>query len=362
MVICFSRESCLPALRPARAPTVVGALLLALLLAGPVNAGCDGAAAPDASGATVGRPGMPLEPAAAGPSAQVPTHLSLGSVSEVLVDRSTRHTVSQGDNLTLIGARYGVSTRLLIQMNGLDPKAPLRVGQQLIVVARHVVPASLSDGMLINLPQRMVYLFRDGRVTRGFPVAVGRPAWPTPTGDFTVINRQTDKTWYVPKSIQEEMRREGKPVLTEVPPGPDNPLGRHWIGLSLPAIGLHGTIAPASIYGFRSHGCVRMHPDDVADLFDQVAVGDPGRIVYEPLLLARDGDGRIWFEANPDAYRRGGGTLDTVRAMARDKGIAEGEIDWARVATMLRERDGLAREAGSMTGADWRSATNGGLR
>ncbi len=281
-----------------------------------------------------------------GEPAGVPADRVAGPQVDAVVDRSALHVVARGDSLASIGARYGVSTRLIVAGNGLDARKPLRPGTTLSVTARHVVPPPLDDGIVINLPQRMLFFFRGGRLAAAYPVAVGRSDWPTPTGEFKVINRQTDKTWVVPVSIQEEMRREGKPVLTEVPPGPENPLGRHWIGLSLPAIGIHGTIAPASVYGFRSHGCIRVHPDDVAELFDRVAVGERGRIVYLPLLLAQGEDGRIWFEANPDAYRRGAGTPETVRAMARDRGIAEESIDWQLIATMLRARDGLAREVG----------------
>lgn len=265
---------------------------------------------------------------------------------DAIVDRSTEHLVVAGDSLTSIGARYGVSAKLIVQRNGLDPRKPLRPGQVLSVGARHVVPPALDDGIVINLPQRMLFQFRAGRLVGAWPVAVGRADWPTPTGEFKVVNRQTDKTWIVPRSIQEEMRREGRPVLTEVRPGPDNPLGRHWIGLSLPAIGIHGTNAPASVYGFRSHGCVRMHPDDVAELFERTTVGERGRVVYLPQLLAQGADGRIWFEANPDAYRRGAATIDAVRAMASDRGIAQDALDWPLLAAMLRERDGLAREVG----------------
>jgi len=263
-----------------------------------------------------------------------------------IVDRSAEHVVARGDSLASIGARYGVSVQLVVQQNALDPRKPLRPGQVLQVTARHVVPPPPDDGILINLPQRMLFLFRGGRLASAYPVAVGRASWPTPTGEFTVRTRETDKTWIVPVSIQEEMRREGKPVLTRVPPGPENPLGRHWIGLSLPAIGIHGTIAPASVYGFRSHGCIRVHPDDVAQLFDRVAIGESGRIVYQPLLMAQGSDGRIWFEANPDVYRKGAGTLADVRAMAAERGIAPESLDWRLVETMLRARDGLAREVG----------------
>ncbi len=269
-----------------------------------------------------------------------------GPSPDAIVERAFEHVVARGDSLALIAARNGVSARLLAADNALDPRRPLRPGQVVRVLARHVVPPPLEHGVVVNVPQRMVFQFRAGRLAGAYPAAVGRADWPTPTGEFRVINRQTDKTWIVPPSIQEEMRREGKPVLVEVPPGPENPLGRHWIGLSLPAIGLHGTNAPASVYGFRSHGCIRLHPDDVAELFDRTRVGERGRIVYLPWLLAQGGDGRIWFQANPDPYRTGGGADEQVRSMARERGIPEASIDWERVAAMAKARDGRAAEVG----------------
>jgi hypothetical protein len=78
----------------------------------------------------------------------------------------------------------------------------------------------------------------------------------------------------VPKSIQEEMRRRGQRVRTQVPPGPDNSLGQYWIGLNLAGYGIHGTIAPASLHRFRSPGCVHPYPDDIADLFVPVAIAE----------------------------------------------------------------------------------------
>lgn len=280
------------------------------------------------------------------------------STPDAIVERSVTHVIARGEGLGTLAARYGVGVSLIAAANGLDARKPVRIGQRIEVLARHVVPPPLADGIVVNVPQRMLYLFRAGRVVRSDPVTVGRSNWQTPTGEFTVINRQIDKTWIVPASIQQEMRDSGKPVLTSVPPGPENPLGRHWIGTSLPGIGIHGTNAPSSIYGFRSHGCIRMHPDDIAALFDAVRVGDAGRIVYRPLLLARAGDGRIWFEANPDAYRRGPGSIDTVREMARLQSIDETTIDWALVEESMRRRDGFARDVRRVGTAD--TGTPGG--
>lgn len=279
--------------------------------------------------------------------------------ADAIVEQLREHVVVRGEGLGSLAARYGVSVALVAERNALDPRKTLAVGQRVAIVSRHVVPPAIDDGIIVNVPQRMLFRFAAGRVVAAYPVTVGRRGWATPTGDFAVINRQTDKTWIVPPSIQEEMRREGKPVLTEVPPGPDNPLGRHWIGTSLPGIGLHGTNAPASVYGFRSHGCIRLHPYDIAALFAGTRVGDRGRIVYRPLLLSRSADGRIWFEANPDVYRRGPGSLDTVREMARLQSIDESEIDWSLVEEALKRRTGNALDVGVVARNDVASGGQG---
>ncbi len=265
---------------------------------------------------------------------------------DAIVEQVLEHVVVRGEGLGTLAARYGVPVSQIAARNGIDARGGLAIGQRIAIVSRHVVPESIDAGVVVNVPQRMLFRFVSGRVAAAYPVTVGKRGWATPTGDFTVINRQTDKTWIVPPSIQAEMLREGKPVLAEVAPGPANPLGRHWIGISLPGIGLHGTNAPSGIYGFRSHGCIRLHPDDIAALFENTRVGDRGRIVYRPLLLAVAADGRIWFEANPDADRRGPGTLDSVREMARRRAVDEAAIDWARVQVALKQRTGNAIDVG----------------
>ncbi|MFP5344777.1 MAG: L,D-transpeptidase, partial [Gammaproteobacteria bacterium] len=186
---------------------------------------------------------------------------------------------------------------------------------------------------------------KDEALFASYPVGLGRPDWPTPTGKFTVLTLEENPTWDVPLSIQEEMRREGKEVVTRVPPGPTNPLGKYWVGLSLPAIGIHGTIAPTSVYRFQSHGCIRLHPDDIFELFPHISVNLAGKIIYQPVLLAQLPDGRIFLEAHPDVYKRGGNPLKRVQHLAAEAEITE-IIDWEKVAQVLKQKEGLAREVG----------------
>jgi len=261
------------------------------------------------------------------------------------------YTIQRGDSLTAIGARFGITPTLLALQNGIPYDAVIHPGQRLRIHNPHIVPAALDDGILINLPQRMLFRFSQGTLLAAYPVGLGKPTWPTPQGEFRIVSRVKNKPWLVPKSIQEEMRREGKNVVEEVPPGPDNPLGEHWLGLDLWGYGIHGTIAPASIYQFRSHGCIRLHPDDVAELFDQVRVGTSGRLIYQPVLLAVIEDGRILLEVHRDIYNQGIDPALTVRNMAEANGLSHA-IDWLATDAVVAAQDGLAREVGRLAHDD----------
>lgn len=266
-------------------------------------------------------------------------------LSDTLVGAEFTYTVRVGDTLPVIAARHGVQAAVLAKDNDLEPNGRLQPGQALRIDNRHIVPKQLEDGILINLPQRMLFLMQGGRPVVYYPVGLGRPDWPTPTGEFTVLVMEEDPIWDVPISIQEEMRREGKPVKTKVPPGPDNPLGSYWLGLSLPGIGIHGTLAPASIYQFRSHGCIRVHPNDIAALFPMIPDEQGGEIVYAPVLLAWLDDGRIFLEVHRDIYKQGGDPLKRVQNWAADARI-DGQIDWQRVQQVVQRKEGVAREVG----------------
>jgi len=263
-------------------------------------------------------------------------HLTVGS--------AFKYTVKAGDSLVSIGARNGIESGTLAAMNGLKPKRPLKPGQALDIDDRHIVPADLPDGILINLPQRKLFFLNEGRVEGNYPIGPGKAAFATPIGSFSVIQMRENPTWYVPKSIQDEWARAGKAVKKTVPPGPNNPLGGYWIGLSFPSYGIHGTNAPLSIYDFQSRGCIRMHPEDAGSLFRQVKVGQRGEIIYEPVLLAQLQDGEILLEAHRDPYRKkSDDSLQFIRDLAAANDLGQ-RIDWSKAAEVTSRNDGVARE------------------
>jgi L,D-transpeptidase ErfK/SrfK len=260
-----------------------------------------------------------------------------------LIGSTFTYEVKAGDTLTRIGARYGVDPYLILKENGLQASGPLKIGRVLRIDNRHIVPALLSDGIIINLPQRMLFRMRGSKVDKAYPVGLGRPDWPTDTGKFTITSRQEGKTWFVPPSIQQEMALLGEPVREQIPPGPENPLGKYWMGLSLPGLGIHGTIAPESIYHFQSHGCIRLHPDDAAEMFATTNKGDAGIIIYEPVLLYVAPNNKIYLEVHRDIYRKGIDAKELIKELAASARV-DSTIDWSRVAEVIAAHDGVARD------------------
>lgn len=262
-----------------------------------------------------------------------------------LEGQEINYTVKQGDTLGDISSQFGEDRDVLARENGMDPndyKKPLVIGQKLSINYRHIIPAIRNNGIVINLAQRRLFLFKDGKlVGHSHLIAAGDPSWQTPTGPFHVISHIKDKTWVVPASIQAEMRDKGQPVLTAVPPGPDNPLGGYWIGTSLPNIGIHGTIEPESIFRYESHGCMRMRHEDIQEVFSRVKKGDSGQVIYSPVMLAMSKDGKIYLEAHPDVYHKDPDPYTEVKTLADENNLTD-FIDWNKVADVLQQKPGFA--------------------
>jgi lipoprotein-anchoring transpeptidase ErfK/SrfK len=125
--------------------------------------------------------------------------------------------------------------------------------------------------VILRSSNRLLYYDKAGHVRR-FGVATGQAAYPTPLGDYEVVNMQRNPWWYPPPS---PWAAESDPV----PPGPGNPLGTRWMGLSAPYVGIHGTPDAASIGYSASHGCIRMRIPDAEWLFRHVEIGMPVFIV-----------------------------------------------------------------------------------
>ncbi len=276
-------------------------------------------------------------------------HVSGGVISEMLVGNASVYTVAKHDTLRLVAAKLGVSRHYLAALNNLDLQAPLRIGQKLKFNNRKIIPQRMTNGIVINIPDRTLYYFKQGKLATSLPVALGVPKkgekydWKTPTGKFKITAKQKDPTWHVPSSIQSEMEEEGKDVITSIPPGPQNPLGKYAIRTSIPGIMIHSTTKPGSIYSFASHGCIRVYPEQMEKLFPLVNVNTRGEIIYRPVKLAVTETGRVFMEVHQDAYGTGAGLDATAKRMIEKRNLS-GRVDWDKVESVIKQKSGIAED------------------
>ncbi len=120
--------------------------------------------------------------------------------------------------------------------------------------------------IVIHRGGKTLELFDGVKHRRTFGVATGQAAYPTPLGRFDIVVKWRNPWWYPPSS-------DWARGLSPIPPGPGNPLGTRWMGLSAPGVGIHGTPDSASIGYSRSHGCIRMRIPEAEWLFDHVEIG-----------------------------------------------------------------------------------------
>jgi lipoprotein-anchoring transpeptidase ErfK/SrfK len=135
---------------------------------------------------------------------------------------------------------------------------------------KRIVPRALANGfgavIVIERSRNVLSLYRGMKLWRTFDVATGQSAYPTPRGRFEIVTMWRHPWWYPPAS-------DWAQGLEPVPPGPSNPLGTRWMGISAPGVGIHGTPQPQSIGYSVSHGCVRMLVPEAEWLFEHVSIG-----------------------------------------------------------------------------------------
>jgi lipoprotein-anchoring transpeptidase ErfK/SrfK len=168
-----------------------------------------------------------------------------------------------------------VAARLMEQRIEKALRSPVyrTIGLATKPVGAKVTAKGYGPVIVIGRSSHRLRLFDGRRLVREFGVATGQSAYPTPVGTFAIVTMQRDPWWIPPPNSA--WAAGAKPI----PPGPGNPLGTRWMGLTAPSVGIHGTPDAASIGYSASHGCIRMRVPDAEWLFDHVRVGTPVAIV-----------------------------------------------------------------------------------
>jgi lipoprotein-anchoring transpeptidase ErfK/SrfK len=165
--------------------------------------------------------------------------------------------------------RVAATTEIVGALHG-NSRFPLELTTR--AVRPEVTRKSVGAVIVIRRASNRLYLYEGTRYRKLFGVATGAARYPTPLGRFEIVVMWRNPWWYPPDS-------DWARGLEPVPPGPGNPLGTRWMGISSPGVGIHGTPDPASIGYSVSHGCIRMQIPEAEWLFQQVEVGTPVFIV-----------------------------------------------------------------------------------
>ena len=228
---------------------------------------------------------------------------------ETVVGRNQVYIARYEDTLLDVARRFGMGLAELRLANpGVDIWLPGR-GTAIRLPSRFILPEAPRSGLVINVAEMRVYYYPKGApVVRTWPISIGRVGWETPLGETSIVRKKARPIWYPPDSIREESARSGRTLPRAVGPGPDNPLGSHALYLGFPQYLIHGTNKPFSIGMRVSHGCVRMYPEHIVELFELVEPGTPVTLVHQGVKAGWAG-GRAVYRSAPE--RRGPGRGDT---------------------------------------------------
>lgn len=207
-----------------------------------------------------------------------------------------------GDTLTDIARRHDLGINEILAANpGIDPRK-LRNNRRIVLPTRFILPERPWRGVVVNLSEMRLYYFpepgdNERRKVITHPLGIGRQGRPTPLGEYNVLMKIERPNWTMPKAVHEALLAKGIKKQRIVPPGPDNPLGEYAMMLNQDGLFMHGTNNPASIGKRVSSGCLRLYPEDISNLVQNVPKGTPVRIVDQPYKLGLD-EGTLFLEVH----------------------------------------------------------------
>ena len=213
------------------------------------------------------------------------------------------------DTLTDIARRFNVGYEEIVRANpGVDPWLPGE-NREIVIPSQFILPNAPREGIVINAAAMRLFYYPkvkkgEKQVVHTYPIGIGKVGWKTPEGATKIVRRTKDPVWRPTASIideHQEERRSARPAV--VPAGPDNPLGRYAFYLGWPTYMIHGTNKPAGVGLRSSHGCIRLYPEDIAQLFELAPIGTQ-RARREPAVRVRLARRRVAHPGLRRARRR----------------------------------------------------------
>jgi L,D-transpeptidase ErfK/SrfK len=212
-------------------------------------------------------------------------------------------TASREETLLDIARRYDLGQNEILLANPTVDRWLPADGSRVVLPNRYILPDADRSGLILNLPEMRLYYYPKAKpgetpVVITHPISVGRMDWETPLGMTKIVSKQKDPEWRPPKSIKAEHEVDGEPLPDVVPAGPDNPLGRYAMRLGIPGYLIHSTNKPYGVGMRVTHGCIRMYPEDIEKVFNDIPVDTPVQIVNQPIKLGWLA-GSLFIELHP---------------------------------------------------------------
>lgn len=311
------------------------------------------------------------KPAAPEPAPELPladaTHRFIVAGDQDVVGQLQITVARHEDTFADIARRFNVGYTELVRANpGVDPWLPGE-GTQVVLPTEFVLPDAPREGLVLNLAAMRLFYYPQREkgapvevITH--PIGIGKVGWVTPEGTTKVVSRVKDPVWTPPVSVRQEHAKDGDILPPKVPPGPDNPLGRHMMRLDWPSYLIHGTNKPPGVGMRASHGCIRLYPEDIERLFESVPDGTRVTVVNQPYLLGWRGgvlfaqtyepledDKRDWSDV-PKSLRQK--TRKPKSPLWKKVAAHDESIDWELVRTAAAEPRGIAFPVGPGAAAD----------
>jgi L,D-transpeptidase ErfK/SrfK len=254
-----------------------------------------------------------------------------------VVGEFTTHHIVRYQNLYDIARKYDLGFWELAKFHRALDHFYLPWDTDIVIPTQWILPEKPNPpGYLINVAELRGYRFfpEKGEV-RTYPVGIGVFEFKTPIGkSFRVQSRVENPSWRVPAGLR------WKYDQAVLPPGEDNPVGSHWLGLS--SYGLHGTHAPMGVGRLVSHGCIRHYPEDIKELYDLTPVGTTVELIYEPVKFGYL-QGRLFVEVHEDIYFLIPDLFHYALKKVETKGLA-GKINWGKFLQAVEEKNGAPRD------------------
>lgn len=254
----------------------------------------------------------------------------------------------QRDTLPDLARQFGLGYSEITAANpGVDPWVP-GAGTRILLPTQFVLPPGPRRGIVLNLAQLRLFYFpppAPGKPAQviTYPVGIGTEYASTPLGETRVVRKTVDPVWRPSQDVREEHVADGHWLAAQVPPGPDNPLGKYALYLALQGSYLiHGTNKPYGVGMRVSHGCIRLYPESIASLYPQVQIGTGVRIIKERVLLGARG-GVLHVQAFRGTDRRSEeeqNLTPLIETILRQlpRGTA---VDWNKVVGLLSAARGI---------------------